>query len=669
MKFLRAVTVFVNIFILLANPILILAAPLATHPANPRYFTDDSGQPIYVTGSQTWYNIHQNATIETNTTTSEYFEGYLDWMQSHGHNFTRLWTGLSYLDNPPFPWSRPGPGTADDGNPQFDMRIFNQSYFDAVKERVSQIQSRGMYCSIMFFGSHNGLKSDFINTAWHPNNNVNAELDIFDNNGYLFFTTDPEALETQRALVRKFIDELNDFDNLIWEIMNEPGEQSVEWQEGMIEYVRSYEFSKPKQHLIGMTGGWNLGTQMLESSAEWISPDWDWYVEGPGDYREGGPADFSEKVIMNDTDHLWGWSEPENAEEMRKWVWKTFARGNNSIFMDSYDHYREDVENYGEINHDWDLLRDTMGYTVDYSRKFTDLAALMPSDSSTECSTTYCLQNPGMEYFVYQPSSGEFTVNLEPGSYNYEWFNPQEGSVLQTGSRIVSGGNASFTPPFNGDAVLYLKIVVSTPTPVSSPTPQPTPTGEKLTGTIIGVCEPYQDNPDTSYEAAVDGNTETFSDCVGNEMYVGYDFGAGNNKIINNIRYWPRDDWNERMLGRTFEGSQDNISWVTLFTVQSAPPYDQFTTIAIDDNTPLRFARYNGAGGYLNVSEIEFYGIDASLDGDLNSDGVVNIFDLVIIGSCFGQEAVGDCARADANGNGVVDIFDLVIVGGNFGTS
>ncbi|MBU1111038.1 hypothetical protein KKB83_05490 [Patescibacteria group bacterium] len=57
-----------------------------------------------------------------------------------------------------------------------------------------------------------------------------------------------------------------------------------------------------------------------------------------------------------------------------------------------------------------------------------------------------------------------------------------------------------------------------------------------------------------------------------------------------------------------------------------------------------------------------------SVEGDLNGDGVVDIFDLVIIGSCFGQEAVGDCARADANGNGVVDIFDLVMVGGNFGS-
>ncbi|MBU1111072.1 hypothetical protein KKB83_05665 [Patescibacteria group bacterium] len=56
-----------------------------------------------------------------------------------------------------------------------------------------------------------------------------------------------------------------------------------------------------------------------------------------------------------------------------------------------------------------------------------------------------------------------------------------------------------------------------------------------------------------------------------------------------------------------------------------------------------------------------------SLNGDLNNDGTVNIFDLVIVGSCFGQDAVGDCARADANGNGVVDIFDLVLVGGNFG--
>ncbi len=58
-----------------------------------------------------------------------------------------------------------------------------------------------------------------------------------------------------------------------------------------------------------------------------------------------------------------------------------------------------------------------------------------------------------------------------------------------------------------------------------------------------------------------------------------------------------------------------------------------------------------------------------TLTGDLNSDNVVNILDLVIVGSNFGKDYnnAGTDKRADANGDRVINILDLVIVGSNFG--
>ena len=49
------------------------------------------------------------------------------------------------------------------------------------------------------------------------------------------------------------------------------------------------------------------------------------------------------------------------------------------------------------------------------------------------------------------------------------------------------------------------------------------------------------------------------------------------------------------------------------------------------------------------------------LVGDVNNDGVVNLQDLVLVGSNFGQTGEN---RADINGDGVVDIVDLVLVAG-----
>ena len=34
-----------------------IQGPLRAHPTNPRYSTDDSGQAIYLTGSNTWNNL------------------------------------------------------------------------------------------------------------------------------------------------------------------------------------------------------------------------------------------------------------------------------------------------------------------------------------------------------------------------------------------------------------------------------------------------------------------------------------------------------------------------------------------------------------------------------------------------------------------------------------
>jgi hypothetical protein len=52
---------------------------------------------------------------------------------------------------------------------------------------------------------------------------------------------------------------------------------------------------------------------------------------------------------------------------------------------------------------------------------------------------------------------------------------------------------------------------------------------------------------------------------------------------------------------------------------------------------------------------------------DGNSDGVVDVFDLVLVGSQFGQS--GDNLSGDVNSDGVVNVFDLVLVGSHFGES
>jgi hypothetical protein len=85
-----------------------------------------------------------------------------------------------------------------------------------------------------------------------------------------------------------------------------------------------------------------------------------------------------------------------------------------------------------------------------------NLAAMTPREDLT--STHYALAYPGSEYLVFQPESGTFTLNISAGTYRYEWFDPALAQVISTGSIAVSSGDRSFSPPFDGPAVLYLKI-------------------------------------------------------------------------------------------------------------------------------------------------------------------------------------------------------------------
>lgn len=448
---------------------------LRKHPDNPRYLTNSSGEVIYLTGSHTWYLIQNNPSRGVNDNSYEYMEEYLDFIQEeHGHNFVRLWINFAYLDtiDGPYPWQRTGPGTARDGKPKFDMTKFDEDYFNLVRERVQQITRRDMYVSVMMFGSFIRFRepATWNYMAWHPDNNINQPLaNAFSkNDGYSFFTSDQQALEIQRMLVRKTIDTLNDQDNLIWEVINEadmnanPQRTSHEWQYGMVDYIRSYEANKPKQHLVALNTGGQSGNEnryLYESPADIISPNF--LTE---DYMNGGPAAYKDKIVVNDTDHLWG----VGGDDI--WVWKTFTRGNHPIFMDPYDTVSESNDNEGVINPEWDPARAAMGHTLKYANRI-DLASAYPSDSSSVCSTKYCLVNPGVGYLFFQPDSGRFTAEISSGEYALEWFSLRSASVVGTDTENLASGTVTFTPPVDGPVVLYLKStnLQSYPTPYLEP--------------------------------------------------------------------------------------------------------------------------------------------------------------------------------------------------------
>ena len=434
------------------------AGPLRVHPDNRRYFTDGSGRAIYLTGSHVWNNL---VDIGPSGPPPPFdFAAYLDFLEKHGHNFIRLWTwehtawdtsanGRWGKKTPhtvaPHPWVRSGPGKALDGKPKFDLIKFNDDYFKRLRSRVVAAGKRGINVSVMFF---EGWAMQRIPDAWsshpfHPKNNTNAIDGDANGDGRgleVHTLTRPEVTQRQESYVRKVIDTVGDLDNVLYEISNENHPASTKWQYHMIDFIHKYEKGKPKQHPVGMTFQYRGGKNktLFDSPADWISPN------NEGGYRDDPPASDGSKVILSDTDHLWGIGGNQ------AWVWKSFLRGLNPIFMDPYD----GVVLAKRFDPQWEPIRRSMGYTLAFANRM-DLAACVPQNKLT--STGYCLTNPGKEYLIYVPSAGKVTVDLSAaaGALAVEWFDPSTGKTTEA-ETTRGGAQRNFTSPFAGDAVLYM---------------------------------------------------------------------------------------------------------------------------------------------------------------------------------------------------------------------
>jgi hypothetical protein len=443
-----------------AKPLIVHRAatatgPLRVDPQNPRYFTDGSGRAIFLTGSHTW---------DTRQDLDNYifdFPRYLSLLQQYNHNFIRFYVweqpkGITTSPDPTDPtatltpeiFARTGPGTAADGGLKFDVTEYNQAFFDRVRQRIIEAGNDGIYVSIMLFDGWSVEKKGGGVNPWtyHPfnkDNNING-INGDPNNDQSGAETQIlqiSAITTiQEAYVRKVIDTVNDLDNVLYEISNESDADSVEWQYHMINYIKSYEATKPKQHPVGMTVPYPGGTNasLFNSPADWISPNAD------GGYTDDPPPATEDKVIISDTDHLWGIGGD------RYWAWKSFTRGLNVIYMDPWD--GEFIPATPDLD-----LRKNMGYILSYANRM-NLAAMTPHGELA--SSGYALATPSAsngEYLVYLPSGGSTTVNLSAssGTLNVEWFNPGKGTTT-IADPVVGGSTISFSPPFSGDAVLYI---------------------------------------------------------------------------------------------------------------------------------------------------------------------------------------------------------------------
>jgi len=434
--------------------------PLRVCRDNPRYFADKEGRALLLTGSHVWYNLVDMGPEDSPRAFD--YDAYLEWMKKYNHNFMRMWAWemVQWNTKPngaharkdvtmfyvaPHPWLRTGGGKALDGKPKFDLTKFNPSYFERLRQRVEAARQKGIYVSVMLFEgwAMQRIEDGFKTHPFNPQNNVNGVNGDLNGDGKGLEVHElavNAVTEIQKAYIRKVVDTVNDLDNVLYEISNENHRESTPWQYAMIRYVREYEKGKRMQHPVGMTFQYQGGKNqdLFDSPADWVSPN------PEGGYRDNPPADNRKKVILSDTDHLWGIGGNQ------AWVWKSFTRGLNPIFMDPYD----GIVLGSAFDAKFEPVRRSMGYALQFARRL-DLNKCKPQNNLS--TTGYCLANPGRQYLIYQPDAkAKLEVKLIKGKYVVEWFDPNAGKTASK-EQISAGSQQTTLPnPVKGEAVLFI---------------------------------------------------------------------------------------------------------------------------------------------------------------------------------------------------------------------
>ena len=233
--------------------------PISLHPDNPHYFLF-RGKPTVLIGSTEHYGAVLNLDFD--------YVKYFDELKSNGLNVTRTFTGFYVEPQGAFgiarntlapgegklicPWARSNEAGYAGGGNKFDLNKWDEAYFERLKNFLREAGKRGIVVELDLFSNI----YDTIQWKLSPlyfTNNINNLAPIRDHKEILSLKH-PEIIKIQEQMVEKILSELNDFDNLYYEICNEPyfGDLLAldTWEKHMTEFTHKTESKLGKRHLI-----------------------------------------------------------------------------------------------------------------------------------------------------------------------------------------------------------------------------------------------------------------------------------------------------------------------------------------------------------------------------------------------------------------------------------
>ena len=233
------------------------SAPLSLHPENPHYFLWRGKPTVLITSGE-----HYGAVLNLDFN----YVKYLETLAADGLNLTRTFSGAYVEPAGAFnitsntlapakgrficPWGRSDvPGYPNGGN-KFDLNKWDDAYFARLRDFVAQASRRGVVVEMNLFCPFYE-ESQWRLSPQNAANNINNIGNVPRTNVY---TLDKHGglLAVHEAMTRKIVTELKDFDNVYYEICNEPyfGGVTLEWQHHIAGVIAETERRLGVKHLI-----------------------------------------------------------------------------------------------------------------------------------------------------------------------------------------------------------------------------------------------------------------------------------------------------------------------------------------------------------------------------------------------------------------------------------
>jgi hypothetical protein len=430
------------------------------YPANPHY-VEFRGRPILLVGSGEHYGAVLNTDFD--------YLPYLDELQLHDLNQLRLFSG-SYREIPgefgivnnnlaprPEAFLAPWAKTPDG---KYDLSTWNPAYFTRLHDFMRQAAARDVVVELVLFCFW------YNQPLWeaspmHPANNAQGVGPTGKDEVYALQGN--ALLPYQDALVLKLVEELNGYDNLYFEICNEPYSRhdhsmDLEWHHHMVEIIAAMEAGLPNQHLVAIN--YQNRTQRIHQAHPGVSIC-NFHYAIPDAVKENYHLD---KVISYDETGFIG----QTGDPYRRDAWNFMLSGGGIFSHLDYSFTTEHPDGSAEI------VGHTPGYggadlrrQLSFLRRYLEGVEIWKLRPYNEMFAWYAgrvpaqvLCDPGRIYLAYFSDCTpglKHLFSLPAGDYCLEWVNPVHGKTILVQNMQHSGGYLPVDlPGYVGDLLLKM---------------------------------------------------------------------------------------------------------------------------------------------------------------------------------------------------------------------